>query len=116
MKKRLIVSIIFAIIVSLLSNVYAASCNVNLQPSKIETTVNKEFVVDVVLSNIQDNKGMIALTATLDYNKNDLTFVKIEGQNSWKPSYNEENGMIAAEREDYTTNNEQVQIQIPIQS
>ncbi len=108
MKKIVKISLVLLVVIGIVTNVYASSCNVSLQPSKSEVKQNEEFVVDVVLSNIQDDKGMITLTATLDYDRNNLTFVKIDGQNSWKPSYNEENGKIAAERNEYTKNNETI--------
>ncbi|MCI8481602.1 MAG: LPXTG cell wall anchor domain-containing protein [Clostridia bacterium] len=108
MKKIVKLSLVLLMIIGMTVNVYAASCTVNLQPSKKEVKVNEEVVIDVELANVQDSKGMISLTATLDYDRNSLTFVKIEGQNTWKPSYNDENGKIAAEREDYAKGSETI--------
>lgn len=109
MKKIITISLIMLVLVSTLTNIYAASCTVTLQPSNSKVEINKEFTVDVNLSNIQDEKGMITFTARLEYDHTNLTFKKIEGQNGWNPAYNEENGKIAAERADgYTKNNETV--------
>lgn len=109
MKKIITISLIMLVLVSTLTNIYAASCTVTLQPSNGKVESNKEFTVDVNLSNIQDEKGMITFTARLEYDHTNLTFKKIEGQNGWNPAYNEENGKIAAERAGgYTKDNETV--------
>ena len=109
MKKIITISLIMLVLVSTLTNIHAASCTVTLQPSNGKVESNKEFTVDVNLSNIQDEKGMITFTARLEYDHTNLTFKKIEGQNGWNPAYNEENGKIAAERAGgYTKDNETV--------
>lgn len=109
MKKVIKISAVLLILFSVLTSVYAASCTITVQPSNSKVETNKEFSVDVVLSNIQDEKGMITFTARLEYDYTNLTFKKIEGQNGWNPAYNEENGKIAAERADgYTKSDETV--------
>ncbi len=109
MKKVIKIGAVLLIMLSILTNAYAASCTITVQPSNSKVETNKEFSVDVVLSNIQDEKGMITFTARLEYDHTNLTFKKIEGQNGWNPAYNEENGKIAAERAGgYTKSDETV--------
>lgn len=76
------------------------NCNMNLKMNYTELSKNQEFVVDVNLYNVQADRGIISLGATLEYDKQSLTLVKMEGQNNWETplsgtSYNEENGKIA---------------------
>lgn len=89
--------------------VYAASCNMSLQTAKNEFEKTEEFVVDVNISNIQAEKGIIALGATLEYDKNILSLVGMSGQNSWaNPSYNEANGKLVTDRGSLTSSDETV--------
>lgn len=109
MKRKVIsLSLILVIVMTLMSNVYAASkCKVNFEMNRTEYNVNDEIIVDVVLSNIQDEKGIIALGAVLDYGSS-LELVKMEPQGDWtKPSYNEANRKFAIDRDNnYATKDE----------
>ena len=98
MKKIIKISAILLMMLSIITNVYAASYDITLKPLNSKVEINKEVTVDVVLSNIKDEKGMITFTARLEYDSKNLTFKSIEGQNGWNPSFNKENGKIAAER------------------
>lgn len=88
MKKILSLSIIL-IIISIVSSVYANSpCEIKLQTEKDEFNINDEFVVNVDLSNIQDEKGIFGISAVLDYSRESLEYISMESQNGWeKPSY-----------------------------
>lgn len=112
MKRKIIsLSLILIIVMTLVSNVYAVSkCKVDIALDKKEYNVNDEFTVDVVLSNIQDEKGIIAIGGKLEYDKDSLELVKIEAQGDWtKPSYNEANGKFATDRDNnYATKDETV--------
>lgn len=109
MKKILKASIIMLLMIMCIRTyVYAVlSCSVNLKVNKTELIKNEEFVTDVVLSNVQSEKGIIALGATLEYDTNILEIVKMEGKNGWTtPSYNENNGKMITDRSGLTTDNE----------
>lgn len=110
MKKIIVLSLILLITIATVVNVYAASnFEMSLQPSKNEVSTGEEFVVDVRISNIQLDKGVIALGGRIEYNKESLELVKMEGENTWaRPSYNDDNGMFATDRNDYATNDETV--------
>lgn len=115
MKKIVKISLVFMIIFGMISNVYAASCTITAKPSKAEVTSNEEVVVDFVLSNIQDEKGMITFTAKLEHDSG-LTFKKIEGQNGWKPSYSQNTKLIAAERDGGYTKSDEVVFRVTFQA
>ena len=99
MKKIVKISLILFSIMCIVTAVYAASCNISLKTEKDEFSKDEEFVVDVNMSNIQSEPGIIIFGATLEYDKNNLTLVKMEGKNTWAtPSYNEENGTFVVDR------------------
>ena len=109
MKRKIIALSLILVIVTLLSNVYAVSkCKVDLKTDKSEYNKNDEFTVNVNLSDIQDEKGIIAVGGTLEYDKNSLELVKMEAQGKWtKPSYNEANRKFVTDRDNsYATKDE----------
>ena len=114
MKKIVKLSLVLLMTICIMGNVYAAlSCNVSVQTAKSEYSKNEQFTVDVNIANIQSDRGIISLGATLDYDKNSLTLVKMEGKNGWETpssgaSYNEANGKIAITRNGLGKNNETV--------
>jgi LPXTG-motif cell wall-anchored protein len=95
---------------AMITNVKATySGKMNLQTDKTEIKQNEEVVVEVALSDVVTDKGIIALGATLEYDKNALTFVKIEGVNNWTtPTYNEANGKLVTDKSSFSTGNETV--------
>lgn len=110
MKKIIVgLSLIVLILVGIIGTVYAADASVSLQTSKNEYTKNEEFTMDVVLSGLTTQKGVAALMATLEYDKDSLTLVKMEGQNGWStPSYNEANGKLVTDKNSNVTSTETV--------
>lgn len=102
MKKTIKISLILVCVICLTMSVYAASCSMSLKTSKNEFSKNDKVVVDVAMDSISDaGEGIIGLEATLEYDKNNLTYEKMEGQNGWEtPSYNEENGSFVMLRND----------------
>lgn len=110
MKKIIVLGLILFITISMVINVYAVSTfEMSLQSSKNEVTKGDEFEVDVKISNIQMDKGIIALGGRIEYDKDSLELIKLEGQNSWAtPSYNENNGKFATDRGDYGTGDETI--------
>lgn len=104
MKKVLSLVLLFLMMMSIMGTVNAAfTCNVSMQIEKTEFKKGDEFTVDINISNIQSDRGVISLGATLEYDKDSLTLVKMEGQNGWETpavgsSYNENNGKIAITR------------------
>lgn len=114
MKKVVSLTLILIILNCMIGNVYAAfNCEINLQTNKTEFSKNEEIIVDVNISNIQSDRGVISLGATLEYDKDSLTLVKMEGRNGWETpaegaSYNSENGAIAITRSGLGKSNETV--------
>lgn len=113
MKKVIKLSLIvmLGIIVCMTSNVYALSCNVNLGTSKTEYSTDEEIVVNVNISNIKSDKGVISFGGLLEYDKDSLTLVKMEGKNGWETpteaaTYNSANGKIAITRSGLGKSNE----------
>lgn len=114
MKKILSLVLLLIIMMSIAGTVNAAfTCNVSMQMEKAEFKKGDEFTVDINISNIQSERGVISLGATLEYDKDSLTLVKMEGQNGWETpavgsSYNENNGKIAITRSGLGKNDETI--------
>ena len=83
---------------TVINKTYAVlGCNVGITSPTSSVEKGKEFDVYIKISNLQTTKGIIAIGATLEYDKNNLTFIDIEGQNKWSdPFYNEVNGKITS--------------------
>ena len=87
-EKTLIFTLIAIVTICIMGNVYAAlSCNIGVQASKTEIKKNEEFTVNVNVSNIQSERGIISMGGTLEYE------TPTEGA-----SYNVANGKIAITR------------------
>lgn len=103
-KLSIVLILVACILILTGSNAYAAlTCNVDMNIAKTEYQKNDTFTLDVNISNISTEKGVIAFGATLEYDKDSLTLEKMEGQNGWETpmaggSYNEENGIMAITR------------------
>lgn len=114
MKKVLSLVLLFIMMMSIMGTVNAAfTCNVSMEMEKTEFKKGDEFTVDINISNIQSERGVISLGATLEYDKDSLTLVSMKGQNGWEdPSvgstYNEANGKIAITRNGLGKNNETI--------
>lgn len=114
MRKIVKLGLILLMTIFIMGNVYAAlSCEMAVQASKTEVSKNEEFTVDMNISNIQSEKGVISLGATLEYDKDSLELVEMEGKNGWETpvdgaSFNKNNGKIAITRSGLGKNNETV--------
>lgn len=117
MKKALKLSLILSLaifIICIMGNVYAElNCSVDIKLDETEFNKNDEFTVDIDLSNIQSEQGIISLGATLEYDKESLELIKIEGKNGWETptdgtSYNANNGKIAITRSGFAKSDETV--------
>ena len=110
MKKIVSLTLILVVMMTLVSNVYAASSyKLSLEPSKTEVSKGEQFTVDVKISEIQDEKGIIALGAKLEYDETSLELVEMQGVGKWSnPTYNELNGEFATDRNGTTIGNETV--------
>lgn len=99
MKKIISLSLIVLMVICITANVYAAtSCNASLQTSKSEYDKGDEFTVDVNVTDLKSDRGIISFGATLEYDTNCLTFVKMEGKNGWStPSYNKDSGILVSD-------------------
>jgi hypothetical protein len=111
-KINLVLLIAMAIIGITVSNATFAY-NVSMNTDKTEFSKNDEFVVSVDVSDIQAEKGIITFGATIEYDKDSLTLVKMEGKNGWSnPSYNEDNGLLVTDRNTPTTTSGETVFQI----
>lgn len=109
MKKICIVSVLTILaIVSIVGTVYAASAGVTMKSSLNECKKGEEVTFEVKLSNIDSEKGIIALGGTILYNKDELEFKGISNAGNWSTSYNSDNGMFIADRSDRTKESETV--------
>lgn len=62
MKKIIVLGLIILTTISIVINVYATSTfEMSMQSSKSEVTKGEEFTVDVKISNVQMDKGIIAI-------------------------------------------------------
>lgn len=109
-KISLVITMIILLVCIFISNSYATiRCNVSLSMQSSEAIKGEEISVYANISNISGTKGIIAMGAVIEYDKNALTLLSITGENGWSnPSYNESNGKIATTRNDYGTENETV--------
>ena len=100
MKKSIKIAMISLAIITVTTMVQATiGVNVKIQPNKTQYEKQEEVVVEVALSNIQSERGIITFAGTLQYDRNSLELVKMEGQNGWgSPSYNEANGKFVMDR------------------
>ena len=113
MKKILKLTSLLAIIIciALTGSVYATSlnCDLAITTSKNDFSKGEEFTASVYLSNVSGEQGAIAMSATLEYDKNSLKLIEMSGQNGWdNPTYNEANGKLVLTRSSLTKNNEVV--------
>ena len=107
MKNVVKIILIVLVIMSLCTTVQAVgNCKIDLQPVKAEVKKGDEVAINVNISNIKAEKGIIAMTATIEYDKNSFEFVKVEGKKWTTPFFNEENGKLAVDCNDYTTSDE----------
>lgn len=99
-----ILTLVSIMAIFMMGSVYAAlSCNVNMQSNKTEVNKNGEFTVNVNISNIQSDNGVISMGGTLQYDKDSLELVSFEGKNGWETpsegtSFNSATGKIAITR------------------
>ncbi|MCI8760525.1 MAG: LPXTG cell wall anchor domain-containing protein [Clostridia bacterium] len=104
MKKIVKLALVLCMTIFIMGNVYAAlSCHVSVEASKTEVSKNEEFTVDFNISDIQSQRGIISIGATLEYDKDSLELVTMEGKNGWETpaegsSYNPSKGKIAITR------------------
>lgn len=108
MKKIIVLGLILLTTISMVINVYAISTfEMSLGSSKSELNKGEEFTVDVKISNIQMDKGIVAIGGKIEYDRDSLELVRLEGQDKWaRPSYNDDNGKFATDRDDYGTSDE----------
>lgn len=104
-KKNIIkISLIVLMTICITGSVYATlKCNINMKTEKSEYNKGDTFVVDVMISNIESDRGVISFGGTLEYDKESLKLEKIEGLNGWETpvegiSYNEANGKFVITR------------------
>lgn len=101
MKKIISIFVIVLIVICMANNTIAAmQCNIVLSPEDTsEITTNDEFKVDVKVSDISSEIGLVTFGAKLEYDRNSLKLEKIEGVGDYSdPAYNDKNGKILIER------------------
>lgn len=107
-KISLMLAIMLVILVGVAGQSFAAlKVDPNLGASKSEVQPGEQFTVTYNISNVQGDKGIIALSGTIKYDKNVLELVNKSGSNSWSnPSLNGD--MFVTDREDLGKVNETV--------
>ena len=110
MKKIIVgLGLVLTMLICIIGNVYAADCSINLQTTKEEFDKGEEVVINVVVSGLKTSKGVAALMASLEYDADSLTLVKMEGQNGWAtPNYNDENGKLITDKNNNLTGTETI--------
>lgn len=110
MKKIVIIlSLILTIFAASVSYVNATTCEIAMAASKTNFNKGEEIVVSVSLAKLKSDVGIIALDGTLEYDKQNLEYVKMEGQNGWStPVYNSSNGKFVTDKNAFATKNETV--------
>lgn len=112
MKKVIGLVLILLITLSVVGTTYAATtCRISLGAENTELSKNEEFVLDVNITNLQSDRGIITFGGTLEFDKESLELVNMEGVNGWKTpgintEYNPVNGKIAIDRSGFATKNE----------
>lgn len=112
MKKKILkAGILLLMMLCIMGNVYGLEYKVTMNASKTEVPKNEEFTVDVNVSDIESEKGVISFGGTLEYDKDSLELVKFEGKNKWETpvdgsSFNSEEGIIAIVRSGVSKSNE----------
>lgn len=114
MKKVIKISLILLIAICISGNVYATlKCNINMKTEKLEYNKGDTFTVDVNISNIESDRGVISFGGTLEYDKDSLKLEKIQGVNGWETpttglSYNESNGKFVITKSEFGKNDETI--------
>lgn len=112
MKKIITISTIILMMIGCLINTTFAvepSYIINISTTKNELNKGDTFEVAIAISNIVDDKGIVALGGTLEYDKTSLELLEMSGKGSWAaPTHNKANGILVTERNGYTTNSETV--------
>lgn len=114
MKKIVKLSLLLLLAMCIVGNIYAAvKCDADIQLPKTEFTKTEEFTVNVNIANIQSDRGVISFDATLEYDKDSLEIVRMEGKNGWETpteavTYNSSNGKIAITRSGLGKSNETI--------
>lgn len=111
LKKISVVFVLIILLIGVLGNKTEATinCNVKLSASKKEVSNEEKFSIYVRMTNMQVSKGIIAIGAVLEYDKNSLTLEEIEGENKWSdPMYNDETGRLIAVKNQFATKDENV--------
>lgn len=114
MKKLMKLSLILLIVMYSFTGIaYAAtSCNVTINASKTEVSKGEEFTVEVNLTDMQSDLGIISLGATLEYDQESLELIEMQGKNGWESptgmNYNKTNGKIVITRNEPGKNNETI--------
>lgn len=110
MKRLVKVSFIIfaiAIVINFSNTAYAAiKATVDLNTQKNEYNKDDEIVVNVDLSSLNSDKGVIITGAKLEYDKNNLEYIGMEAGEGWtEPTYNPNSDKLVVDRNtDYQTN------------
>ncbi len=108
------IALIMLMIICITGSVYAAlKCNISIKTEKSEYNKGDTFTVDINISNIESDRGVISFGGTLEYDKDSLKLEKIEGVNGWETptkgsSYNEANGKFVITKNGLGKNDETI--------
>ena len=113
MKKVIKLVLILLVALSVAGVTYGAtSCKITLETENTELSKNEEFVMNVNISNLQSDRGIITFAGTLEFDKQSLEIVNMEGVNGWKTpgetEYNPSNGKLVLDRSGFATKDETI--------
>lgn len=103
MKKLVKVSFmifVMAIVISFSSTTYAAiQATVDLNTTKTEYNKDEEIIVNVDLSKLNADKGIIITGAKLEYDENNLEYIGMDAGEGWaEPAYNPSSRKLVVDR------------------
>lgn len=112
-----VIGLIVLILVCMMGRVNAeeakSSAKVSVSASKKEVNLDEQFSVNIRLSDIKSELGILAFGGTLEYDKKQFEMVKMEGLNDWESpkegfTYNSSSGTIAITKNGFAKENENI--------
>ena len=96
MKRKMGVLIFVIVMIVGISNYsQASSFNLDISADKTEIEAGEETEINVKLTNIDmGEKGINVVEGTLEYDKDFIENIQLEGINEWKKIYNDEDGKL----------------------
>lgn len=90
-----------------------SSAKVSVSASKKEVNIDEQFSLNIRISDIKSELGILAFGGTLEYDKKQFEVVKMEGLNDWESpkegfTFNSSNGTIVSTKNGFAKENENI--------